>query len=136
MDGAVVGGDAETVVYHHATGRVTLLAETETPFRRVLADSGAGGTRLVPATRPEVLLSLKEMQQLESMVSRWRSRLPAADRSVVWDIEFGFLDDHLWLFQIRPFVQYRDRKVIRFLDALDRDMHLRGDRLLDLGETI
>lgn len=136
VDGAVVGGDAETVVYHPATGRVTLLAETETPFRRVLVDSGAGGTRLVPATRPEVLLSLKEMQQLASMVSRWKSRLPAADRSVVWDIEFGFLDDHLWLFQIRPFVQYRDRKVIRFLDTLDRDIHLRGGRVLDLGEMI
>lgn len=136
VDGAVVGEDAETVVYRPATGRITLLAQTETPFRRVLVDSGVGGTRLVPATRPEVLLTLAEIQQLQDVVSRWKSRLAAADRSVVWDIEFGFLQDHLWLFQIRPFVQYQDREVIRFLDALDGDIRQRGGRILDLGEQI
>lgn len=116
VGGAVEGEDAETVLLR-ADGAVRLLSQTKAARRREIV---SGGTRWVAASRPETLLQPSELAQLREVVAQWEAKTadtPEADTT--WDIEFGFLDGRLWLFQIRPFIRFRNSEAYARLEALD-----------------
>lgn len=136
VGGAVEGEDAETVVVDAQSGAVTLLSQAKAPFRRILVTTGAGGGRMVAARRPDELLRPSDVRQLEEVVASWKRRLTGDDRGQVWDIEFGFTGDKLWLFQIRPFVRFRSSELIERLNVLDLDTRRRGSRSISLQEAV
>ncbi len=135
VGGAVEGEDAETVLVDRQ-GRVKLLSQAKAPFRRTLLDSGAGGSRMVAASRPEHLLTAEDIKQLLGVVESWERRLPASERGKIWDIEFGFVGGKLWLFQIRPFVRFRSSELLERLKTLDRDAAARAITVVSLEESI
>ncbi len=136
VGGAVEGEDAETIVVDHETGQITLLSQAKAPFRRILVNTGSGGGRMVPARRPDHLLSDADIQQLRNIVEAWQARLRGADRQQTWDIEFGFVGGKLWLFQIRPFVRFRSSQLLERLSALDARVRARGTRSISIAEAI
>lgn len=135
VGGAVEGEQAETIVVA-PDGEVRLLSQTKAPFRRALVDRGSGGVEWLPARRPDRLLGAAEIAALQAAVQEWKTRFAGADADRVWDIEFGFADGKLWLFQIRPFVQHRSSRVLERLGALDREVMRNADKRIVLQERI
>ena len=104
VGGAVDGSPAETLVWSREG--VELVTMFKSPYRRMLKKDG--GSEIVPSTRREHVLSDEEVESLVAVGARIRDALePSRDatgRPRPWDIEFGFTNGKLWLFQSRPFI--------------------------------
>jgi phosphoenolpyruvate synthase/pyruvate phosphate dikinase len=104
VGGAVDGTPAETVIWSPLG--VELVTLFKSPWRRLLRSDG--GSEVVASTGSEYVLSDAELQELVATAARIRDELePSLDpagRPRPWDIEFGFADGKLWLFQTRPFI--------------------------------
>lgn len=104
VGGAVDGTPAETVVW--SPSGVELLTMFKSPYRRLLQDDG--GSEIFPSTGGEYVLSKAEIEALVAAAQLVRDGFePSRDRNGAarpWDIEFGFADGRLWLFQTRPFI--------------------------------
>ena len=133
VGGAVEGGEAETIVVH-PDGSVRLLSQAKAPGRRSLASGPTGGVVTVPSKRPEYLLTESDIAQLRDVVRIWKSRF-ATEGVSVWDIEYGFVDGKLWLFQIRPFVRFRSSALLDRLRVLDREVQQNTRRIVSLKEA-
>ena len=90
---------------------------------------------MVPSRRPETLLAPDEVRQLMEVVAEWRQRFASGDPTTVWDMEFGFVNGRLWLFQIRPFVRFRNAGLVEKLSVLDAATLANGGRSVDLSEV-
>jgi hypothetical protein len=103
VGGAVDGTPAETVVWS-ASG-VELVTMFKSPYRRLLKP---GGSEIVASTGSEYVLSEAELEDLVTTAARIRDGFePSPDSeggARPWDVEFGFVDGKLWLFQARPFI--------------------------------
>ena len=104
VGGAVDGTPAETLVW--SRDEVELVAMFKSPYRRLLLPSG--GSRVVESTGSERVLSDAELSDLVSAAARIRDDMAAEKDSSgqprPWDVEFGFADGKLWLFQARAFL--------------------------------
>jgi hypothetical protein len=130
VGGAVEGEAAETLEVT-PDGGVRLLSQARAPFRRVL-DPESGGMVFMPASREDYLLSAAEIAELREVAALAAARFPSAEWNTVWDIEFGFSQGRLWLFQIRPFIPFGDERELELLREIDAH-HLTGvDRELCL----
>jgi len=133
VGGAVEGEDAETLVVG-SDGSVRLLSQAKSPRRRELTK---GGTRWVVAARPDTLLQPAELEQLRGVVAAWKEKLTGTpDEHRTWDMEFGFVEGRLWLFQIRPFIRFRNSDVYDRLQALDARARDNAGRSVDLSQQV
>ncbi|MDH3457566.1 MAG: hypothetical protein OER90_12080, partial [Gemmatimonadota bacterium] len=78
VGGAVEGEEAETIVVGN-DGVVRLLTQAKAPQRRVLLNTGEGGSQMVAAQLPDTLLRPDEISQLQAMVAQWKRRVRDAD---------------------------------------------------------
>lgn len=133
VGGAVDGEDAETLVLDPG-GAVRLLSQAKAPNRREVVP---GGTRWIAAGRPETLLQPGELDQLRAVVSSWQAkRAGTPDAGTTWDIEYGFVDGRLWLFQIRPFIRFRNSDVFAKLRDLDAGALANANRPVRLADPL
>ncbi len=132
VGGAVDGQSAETLSIL-PSGETKLLSSAKAPYRRVLSETSEG-VEILPARRDQYLLNEAKIQQLQRAVQRWMATLSAQQRGLVWDIEFGFVDGKLWLFQIRPFVGHLNTRIMEVLREYDRDLLEAGQRKISLEE--
>jgi hypothetical protein len=121
VGGAVAGEAAESIVI--SEDGTELVFEAKSPYQRQLARTG--GVELVPAPAGEVLQAA-EIQQLRKLAAEVRLKYaPVLDESGVarpWDIEFGFVNGELTLFQIRPLVEKASGNADALLRRLRRDL--------------
>ena len=126
VGGAVEGQRSEELLIERGSGRVRLLAQAAEPRRQVLLP--AGGVARVAAGGPEQLLSEQEIAALlrlaDSLPERFPRLLDASGQSAPADVEFGFVDGHLALFQIRPFLESSRARRDLYFNQLD--LQLRG----------
>ena len=77
----------------------------------------------MPSSGKDAVLSPKEVEELVAAGKAVDAKLePARDasgRPRPWDIEFGFSNGKLWLFQSRPFIGNESVKNIPALAVLD-----------------
>jgi phosphoenolpyruvate synthase/pyruvate phosphate dikinase len=122
VGGAVDGQAAETLRVSLDAGQVRLLASATAPMRRVL--SPQGGVEPLPASGRETVLTEAEIAQLIRLAQELPSRFPAitdaAGRPTPADMEFGFVDGKLRLFQIRPFLESARARSSVLLNAMDQ----------------
>jgi len=82
------------------------LSEAKTAYQRVL--KAEGGINWKPA-RPGSILTADEKQQLRMIAVDINEKYGLASdddgNHLPWDIEFGFIDGSLQLFQIRPLIE-------------------------------
>ncbi len=118
---AVVDGGVSESLLLEADGRIKLLAQARAPYRK-LASPG-GGFVEKPTSGADSVLSDAEIAQLRKLARDVKQKFPPQyDKSNVplpWDIEFGFENGELRLFQIRPLVRYREAKILEALVSLD-----------------
>ena len=119
VGGAVDGTPAETLLW--SPQGVELVNLYKSPQRLMLKDEG--GSEIVPSTGKEFVLSEQEIKELVAAAAKIKKTFkPALDQSGKprpWDIEFGFADGQLWLFQCRPFIGNEELRNIPALAALD-----------------
>jgi len=118
VSAVVDGGVAESLLLEPA-GNVRLLQQCRATYRKMVKPDG--GFVNVPATGREYVLTTDEVGQLRRMVAEVKKRYPPARSEsgtlLPWDIEFGFENGQLRLFQIRPLARFQEWKT---LDALSR----------------
>ncbi|MEE9142609.1 MAG: PEP/pyruvate-binding domain-containing protein [Gammaproteobacteria bacterium] len=105
VGGGVEGQTAESLRVRVDHGDVRLLSSVTAPRKRVLLTEG--GSELVPAEGPNRLLTDANLDVLRAFTQQlpgWFQNLPEDQRAnAVADVEFGFHNGKLLLFQIRPF---------------------------------
>ncbi len=117
IGGAVAGEAAETVVI--TADDVELVTAAKSPYQRRLA--AAGGIEWIPAEAGRVLdeREIAALRELVEEVSQKYEPVPDdTGRPRPWDIEFGFVDGELTLFQIRPLVERNTRNADALLNQL------------------
>ncbi len=109
IGGAVDGQAAENLRIDRQSGAVRVLATATAPTRRV--PDPAGGLREVPASGSDTVLQAEEIRQLieftDSLPERFPPIVDDAGQPAAADVEFGFVDGELRLFQLRPFLESR-----------------------------
>ncbi len=139
VGGAVEGQAAEELRVRRTAGEVRLLAQATAPLRA--EPEAAGGMRKVPASGRAQVLEPDEIEQLRRLsddverrfpmpVAQGKGALPAPA-----DIEFGFRDGKLALFQIRPFVESQRARRSQYLIDIDRSGDSGPDAVVDLRQS-
>ncbi len=138
VGGTVDGSPAETLLY--SRDETVLLNQFKSPTRRMLVLEGKGGSRTVPATGSEKVLTDNELQALVTAagkISREFSPEKGVDgRPLPWDIEYGFAKGKLYLFQTRPFVGNSDLRNLPALAALDKGVKEKEGQPFSLEEKV
>ena len=127
VGGAVDGQSAETYLLRPDAGEV-LLSPARDPQYRTIPPSG--GSRLEYATFDRPVLSDRNRADLRTLAADVQQRLPNApgiETDGPWDVELGFKDDKIWLFQVRPFVENKNAKTSAYLESITP---ARPDRML------
>ncbi len=137
IGGAVDGQAAESLRVNVHTGAVRLLAQATAVVKNVVG-SGDGITKQ-PVSHQDQVLQPAEIAELIRLVKDLPGRFPpivdAEGRPAPADIEFGFINGKLALFQIRPYLESKRARTSAYLRSLDRGM-LRLDRVaVDLTEA-
>lgn len=137
IGGAVNNEEAEQVIVHRPSSTVRLLSESSGSTMRIADPSG--GLRIMPIKQRERILSKKELSTLIDLVDqvdrKYDSLIDSHDDKVPVDIEFGFIDGELRLFQIRPFAESMAAKKNRYLVDLDSELKGRFNEKITLGGT-
>jgi phosphoenolpyruvate synthase/pyruvate phosphate dikinase len=119
---AVEGQSAEELRVNRRSGEVRLLSQASAPLRA--EPSPEGGIRKVPASGRDTLLTAAEIDRLRALADDVERRFPmptqASGLPAAADIEFGFHDGSLALFQIRPFVESTRARRSTYLIDMDR----------------
>lgn len=137
VGGAVGGASAETLLWS-PTG-VELLSVFKSPWKLELL--AGGDSAVVAASRRDAVLSAGELEQIIAAGQKISAELEpvrnAAGQPRPWDIEFGFAQGWLWLFQCRPFLGNDALRNIPALARLDTPETLaRPGETLSLEDTI
>lgn len=110
VGGAVSGEAAESIVVK-PDGKTLLISEAKTPYQRALNPAGGVSWKSAPAGR---ILNQSDIDQLQALAAEVKQKyVPVNDetgKQRPWDIEFGFVDGELTLFQIRPLVEKSTRR--------------------------
>jgi len=134
VGGAVEGQAAEELRVRRSTGEVRLLAQASAATRAEPAPQG--GIRRSPASGRDTVLTADEIEQLRALADDVERRFPLArvngEQAPPADIEFGFRDGRLALFQIRPFVESVRARRSAYLVEMDRRNTAGGDAPVDL----
>ncbi|MCP5150404.1 MAG: phosphoenolpyruvate synthase [Ectothiorhodospiraceae bacterium] len=134
VGGAVDGQAAESLRVNVETGEVRLMAQATAPIRRQV--DPAGGVTKLPVSGADTVLAPAEIAQLVELARGLPTRFPEIvddqGAPAPADIEFGFLDGRLALFQIRPFLESRRARGSAYLNALDEGLAGRADDMVRL----
>ncbi|MDH3948885.1 MAG: hypothetical protein OEU74_07980, partial [Gammaproteobacteria bacterium] len=136
VGGAVHGQAAEELRINAYTGDIRLLAEATSPYRRVV--TAQGGLQKLPATNNETVLTSNEIIQLQRLGKELPQRirlLNDQDQFAPLDVEFGFYQNRLMLFQVRPYLQSQRAKRSRYLNLLDLNLTSTSQQMINLDVT-
>jgi hypothetical protein len=124
VGGAVEGQAAESLRINIRTGEVRLLEQSTATERAVL--DPRGGMDKVPVSGRDRVLEPGEIKQLITLARDLPQRFPPIVDSngdpAPADIEFGFVDARLRLFQLRPFLESAQARGSLYLNSLDANM--------------
>jgi len=119
VGGAVDGTPTETLLW--SPEGVELITSFKSPWRRLLLTGG--GSEIVPSSGSEYVLNPDEIKSIVRAGQKInRNFEPVMDRSGKarpWDVEYGFVDGKLWLFQARPFIGNKEFSNVPALVGLD-----------------
>ena len=137
VGGAVDGQSAESLRIDTRDGSVRLLASATAPWRRMPA--AGGGVDRLPVSGDQSVLKPEEIKQLIKLAKELPKRFPAITddqgKPAPADIEFGFLDGRLQLFQLRPFLESRDSQGAAYLAGMDKSLQGNLNKTVKMREV-
>ncbi|MEO5906765.1 MAG: PEP/pyruvate-binding domain-containing protein, partial [Saprospiraceae bacterium] len=121
VGGAVDGQAAESWTIA-ANGKNYLISPArETSYLTIPA---TGGSVRKEATFEDRILSNANLEALKVIAAKINQELPNApgiNTKGPWDIELGFKDNKIWLFQVRPFVENKQAAATEYLQKITPD---------------
>lgn len=120
--GAVDGQAAESYLLTH-DGVNQLLSPAREPFYNRLPESG--GTKRMSTAFNQPILNAANVTALRAFADLVREKLPGTpgiESDGPFDIELGFRDNKLWLFQVRPFVENKNARASAYLQSIAPDI--------------
>ena len=124
VGGAVDGQSAESIRIDTRDGSVRVLAMATAPWRR--NPNPAGGVDKLPVSGSDTVLQPDEIRQLITFAKQLPDKFPPITdddgNPAPADIEFGFLDGKLYLFQLRPFLESRHARGSSYLNKMDESL--------------
>lgn len=128
--GAVDGQAAESYLLRH-TGETQLLSPAREPSYRSLPESGGTKTNWTnfyqPILNPD---NLYRIRLLAIEVNEKLPKAPGVETTGPFDVELGFKDDKLWLFQVRPFVENKNALSSSYLESITPNIP--GDKMINI----
>lgn len=123
--GAVDGQEAESYLLTHEGDQI-LLSPAREPYYNRLPASG-GSSRHIASFEKPVLNdeNISSLRKLAAMVRKQLPDAPGIDTRGPFDMELGFKEDKVWLFQVRPFVENKNAAASIYLNSLDPDYNRR-----------
>ena len=121
--GAVDGQSAETYTIYDSGG-YRLLAPAREPLFNTLPLTGGTGKNV--ATFQNRVVNVQNIAQIAALARTIRETLPKAtnsDYDGAYDVELGFKENKLWLFQIRPFVENKKAVSSGYLESITPKMN-------------
>ena len=115
--GAVDGQIAETRLITPKNNRL-LAPARETGYLRLPA---TGGTTKNFTQFQAPILNEGNIQTIREIAKEIQTKIPketGTDYKGAWDVELGFENNKLWLFQIRPFVENKNAKSSEYLSSI------------------
>jgi hypothetical protein len=116
--GAVDGQSAETYLLKDAGG-FRFLAPAREMYYNSLPETG--GTVKQIATFETPILNTQNLNAIRTLAKSIRERVPKetnSDYNGAYDVELGFKNNKLWLFQIRPFVENKKALSSNYLESI------------------
>lgn len=116
--GAVDGQAAESYLLFPWGGSYLISPAREPFYNRLPA---TGGTKKMPATFESPILNDDNIAAIRTLAAEVREKLPKApgiETQGPFDVELGFKDDQLWLFQVRPFVENKNAVTSTYLESI------------------
>lgn len=116
--GAVDGQAAESFLLGK-DGTQKLLSPAREPSFIMLPATGGSKNHL--ATFEQPILNADNLRLLTTFADQVKEQLPSSpgiETKGPFDIELGFKDNKLWLFQVRPFVENKNAAASSYLNAL------------------
>ncbi|MDW7694585.1 PEP/pyruvate-binding domain-containing protein [Flammeovirgaceae bacterium SG7u.111] len=117
--GAVDGQTSETYLVK-SDGENSLLSPARETYYNQLPTSGGvlkGKAKFnKPILQPE---NIEEIRKLTQQLKEVMPTTPGIESDGPFDVELGFLDNKLWLFQVRPFVENKKAVSSDFLQSID-----------------
>ena len=136
VGGAVDGQAAESLRINTRSGDVRLLATATAAWRR--KPTLKGGVAKLPASGTEAVLKPDEIKQLIAFAKQLPKRFPEIvddqGNPAPADIEFGFLDGKLMLFQLRPFLESRKARGSSYLSDMDQALATARNKTVSMQE--
>ena len=137
VGGAVDGQSSESLRIDTRDGSVKVLAMATAPWRRNPAPGG--GVDKLPVSGDAAVLKPDEIKQLIRFAKELPDRFPPITddqgNPAPADIEFGFLDGKLQLFQLRPFLESRKARGIGYLSEMDKSLQGTMDKTVNMLEV-
>ena len=137
VGGAVDGQSAESLRIDTRDGTVRVLAMATAPWRRTPAPGG--GIDKLPASGSETVLQPAEIKQLIAFARDLPESFPPitddAGNPAPADIEFGFLNGQLHLFQLRPFLNNHLARTSGYLNRMDQSLGGNLERRVNMLEA-
>jgi hypothetical protein len=118
VGGAVDGQAAETWLVN-TKGDARLIAPAREPD--YLTVPATGGSVRAPASFEKPIVKPDQIQKLRVLSFLLREEMPTPKGIGVegpYDVELGFKEDHLWLFQVRPFVENKRAAASTYLQRI------------------
>ena len=136
VGGAVSNQTAEEIRIQTDSGHVRLMAHATEPNKRILLKTG--GVTKIAASGTETVLTADDIRVLtnfaRSVPKRFPKLLDTDGQAVPADIEFGFYQNKLVLFQIRPFLESRQAQQNIILNSFDRELSQKHQLSVNLDE--
>lgn len=137
LGGAVDGQAAESLRISLDGSRVQVLATATAPWRRTL--NPAGGLYFLPASGNDTVLQPGEIKKLIEFSTHLPRKFPAIvddeGAPAPADVEFGFLNGQLRLFQIRPFLESKQALGIEYLQHMEEQIRDNRDVQVNMTEV-
>lgn len=118
VGGAVDGQRAETYTIF-PTGHIAMLSPAREVNYLYLPTTGGTNKGVDPLANP--LLNLRNLTSIKNLSDFVEANYPREEGSkpITYDMEMGFKDDHLWLFQVRPFVENKQAAASGYLQSIN-----------------
>ncbi len=128
--GAVDGQSAETYTVYEKSGYRLLAPARETYYNSLPV---TGGTGKKTASFEKSVLNENNIDEIREFAKTIRKTLPKetkSDYKGAYDVELGFQNNKLWLFQIRPFVENKKALSSGYLESITPKIDTKKELLL------
>ena len=115
VGGAVDGQSAETWILRQDRIDELLSPARESTYKTLPV---SGGTETQLSSFEEPLLSAAKRNNLFALSQILIEKMEAKNIEGPYDVELGFKDEKIWLFQVRPFVENKNAQSSAYLDSI------------------